>query len=200
MARRLRGGCAVASLRGAAAALIAQRDYKRMLADSSIEHMGLLALGAAIGGPLATTAVLLHMLGHGLAKLYEDFFRFPELHFVQSQSLVLSAFLISAVAACLGALGALQSVVALPSAEAMRPATPARFRPGFAERLGLLVTGSSDYHGEGKLNRLGEFTTAADVIDAIEQALARAAGRLERWAYAKGIRQAILRGEAGKVA
>ena len=48
--------------------LIAQRDYKRMLAYSSIEHMGLLALGAAIGGPLAIAAVLLHMLGHGLAK------------------------------------------------------------------------------------------------------------------------------------
>ena len=42
---------------------IAQRDYKRMLAYSSIEHMGLLALGAAAGGPLATAAVLLHVLG-----------------------------------------------------------------------------------------------------------------------------------------
>jgi hydrogenase-4 component F len=30
--------------------------------------MGLLALGAAAGGPLATAAVLLHVLGHGLAK------------------------------------------------------------------------------------------------------------------------------------
>ena len=59
---------ALASLLVAATALIAQRDYKRMLAYSSIEHMGLLALGAAIGGPLATNAVLLHMLGHGLAK------------------------------------------------------------------------------------------------------------------------------------
>jgi len=88
-------------------------------------------LGTLIGGPLGM------WLGHGLAKLYEDFFRFPELHFVQSQNLVLSAFLISAFAACLGALGALQSVVSLPTAEAMRPATPARFRPGFAERLGL---------------------------------------------------------------
>ncbi|HET7212226.1 MAG TPA: ABC transporter permease, partial [Terriglobia bacterium] len=49
----------------------------------------------------------------------------------------LSAFLISAVAACLGALGALRSVVAMPPAEAMRPAAPARFRRGLAERLGL---------------------------------------------------------------
>jgi hydrogenase-4 component F len=30
--------------------------------------MGLLALAAAVGGPLALTAALLHVLGHGLAK------------------------------------------------------------------------------------------------------------------------------------
>ena len=58
----------LASLAVAASLLIAQRDYKRMLAYSSIEHMGLLALGAAIGSPLAIAAVLLHILGHGLAK------------------------------------------------------------------------------------------------------------------------------------
>lgn len=56
------------SMTVAAALLLRQRDYKRMLAYSSIEHMGLMALGAAAGGPLALTAVLLHMLGHGLAK------------------------------------------------------------------------------------------------------------------------------------
>jgi len=56
------------SLLVAAALILAQRDYKRMLAYSSIEHMGLLALGAAAGSPLAIAAVLLHVLGHGLAK------------------------------------------------------------------------------------------------------------------------------------
>ena len=59
---------ALASLAVAAALLIAQRDYKRMLAYSSIEHMGLVALGAAIGGRLAVAAALLHMLGHGLGQ------------------------------------------------------------------------------------------------------------------------------------
>ena len=37
-----------------------------------------------------------------------------------------------------------------------------------AERLGLLVTGSSDYHGAGKQNRLGENTTASEVLAEIE--------------------------------
>jgi hydrogenase-4 component F len=58
----------LASITLAASLLLAQKDYKRMLAYSSIENMGLLALGAAIGSPLAVAAVLLHILGHGLAK------------------------------------------------------------------------------------------------------------------------------------
>lgn len=34
-----------------------------------------------------------------------------------------------------------------------------------AVKFGLAVTGSSDYHGEGKPNRLGENTTAPEVLD-----------------------------------
>jgi hydrogenase-4 component F len=56
------------SLAVAALLVLRQRDYKRLLAFSSIEHMGIVALGAAVGGPVATAAVLLHILGHGLAK------------------------------------------------------------------------------------------------------------------------------------
>ncbi len=37
-----------------------------------------------------------------------------------------------------------------------------------AHDLGLLVTGSSDYHGAGKLNRLGEHTTSVEVFSTIE--------------------------------
>jgi hydrogenase-4 component F len=68
LARTLLLVVALASLAVAAALLLAQRDYKRMLAYHSIEHMGLLALGAAAGTQLALAAVLLHVLGHGLAK------------------------------------------------------------------------------------------------------------------------------------
>lgn len=59
---------ALATLAVSASLLLAQRDYKRMLAYHSMEHMGLLALGAAAGSRLALAAVLLHILGHGLAK------------------------------------------------------------------------------------------------------------------------------------
>lgn len=59
---------ALLSLAVAASLLIAQRDYKRLLAYSSIEHMGLVALAAAIGTPLAIAALLLHILAHALGK------------------------------------------------------------------------------------------------------------------------------------
>lgn len=62
----LAGG--LASLAVTAGLVITQKDYKRLLAYSSIEHMGLMALGAAAGGTLGFAAVMLHMLGHGLAK------------------------------------------------------------------------------------------------------------------------------------
>lgn len=88
-------------------------------------------LGASVGVP---TGIL---LGRGLARLYADFFRFPELHFLARPGTIASAIAISAAAACLGALSALRSVVRLPPAEAMRPEAPSRFRAGIAERLGL---------------------------------------------------------------
>ncbi len=51
----------------AAVFMARQRDFKRMLAYSSVEHMGILALGIGIGGA-ATFAVLLHVINNGLTK------------------------------------------------------------------------------------------------------------------------------------
>ncbi|MGC8499160.1 MAG: proton-conducting transporter membrane subunit [Acidimicrobiales bacterium] len=58
----------LASLAVAAVMMIVQRDLKRLLAYSSIEHMGLVALAIAAGTPLAIAAALLHVIGHGLVK------------------------------------------------------------------------------------------------------------------------------------
>jgi hydrogenase-4 component F len=44
-----------------------QRDYKRMLAYSSVEHMGILVLGMGIGG-LAAFGALLHLVNNALTK------------------------------------------------------------------------------------------------------------------------------------
>ncbi len=51
----------------AAVFMIRQRDFKRMLAYSSVEHMGILVLGIGVGG-LATYGALLHLLTNGLTK------------------------------------------------------------------------------------------------------------------------------------
>jgi hydrogenase-4 component F len=52
----------------AASLLVVQTDFKRMLAYSSMENMGLVAIAAAAGTELAIAALLLHVLAHGIAK------------------------------------------------------------------------------------------------------------------------------------
>ena len=47
--------------------IVAQLDYKRMLAYSSIEHMGLLAVGVGLGG-LGAFGAMLHAVNHSLTK------------------------------------------------------------------------------------------------------------------------------------
>jgi hydrogenase-4 component F len=58
----------IASLLLAALYLLRQRDLKRMLAYSSVEHMGILAIGMSFGVTLAVVGVLLHVLAHAAAK------------------------------------------------------------------------------------------------------------------------------------
>lgn len=58
----------VASLLLAALYLLSQRDLKRLLAYSSVEHMGILAIGMSFGVPIAIVGVLLHVLAHAAAK------------------------------------------------------------------------------------------------------------------------------------
>jgi hydrogenase-4 component F len=56
------------SLATAAAFIIVAKDIKRMLAYSSIEHMGIIALGFGIGGFFGVFGALLQMLNHAIAK------------------------------------------------------------------------------------------------------------------------------------
>jgi hydrogenase-4 component F len=51
----------------AAVFMARQRDFKRMLAYSSVEHMGILVLGVGIGGR-AVYGALLHLINNGLTK------------------------------------------------------------------------------------------------------------------------------------
>jgi len=57
----------ILSLFIAAFSMVLSKNYKRLLAYSSIEHTGLTCIGLALG-PLGIFAALLHMINHSLAK------------------------------------------------------------------------------------------------------------------------------------
>jgi len=48
--------------------IVRQRGVKRLMAYSSIEHMGVVALGFGFGGPLGIAGAFYHMLNHSLNK------------------------------------------------------------------------------------------------------------------------------------
>jgi hydrogenase-4 component F len=66
-ARPLLLGFGLFSLVVAAGFIVGQADVKRLLAYSSVEHMGLLVLGLGVGG-LGTYGAVLHALNNGLIK------------------------------------------------------------------------------------------------------------------------------------
>jgi hydrogenase-4 component F len=52
----------------AAISMARQRDFKRILSYSSIEHMGILIFGMGLGTPAAIAGALLHVIHNGLTK------------------------------------------------------------------------------------------------------------------------------------
>ncbi len=48
--------------------ILTQKDYKRLLAYSSIEHMGIIAIGVGVFTPVAIFGALFHMINHSLTK------------------------------------------------------------------------------------------------------------------------------------
>lgn len=56
------------SIGTAAIFILVQQDYKRILAYSSIEHMGIIALGLGICTPISIFAALYHIFNHAMTK------------------------------------------------------------------------------------------------------------------------------------
>jgi len=48
--------------------ILKKNPFKRVLAYHSLEHMGIIAFGFGIGGPIAIAGALLHMLNHAITK------------------------------------------------------------------------------------------------------------------------------------
>jgi hydrogenase-4 component F len=66
--RTLLVGFGLLSVGIAAPFILVQRDLKRLLAYSSVEHMGLIAVAVGLGGSLALYVGLLHLVNHALTK------------------------------------------------------------------------------------------------------------------------------------
>jgi len=58
----------ILSIITAAIFILTQKDYKRLLAYSSIEHMGIIAVAIGIFTPLSIFGALLHMINHSFTK------------------------------------------------------------------------------------------------------------------------------------
>lgn len=58
----------VSSMVFAGLLIVVQRDLKRLLAYSSIEHMGIIAIGVGLGGTLGLYGALLHVFNHSVGK------------------------------------------------------------------------------------------------------------------------------------
>lgn len=61
-------GFGIFSLLIASLFIVRQEGVKRLMAYSSVEHMGIMALGFGFGGPLGVAGALYHMLNHAINK------------------------------------------------------------------------------------------------------------------------------------
>ncbi|EWH02444.1 hypothetical protein Q427_08705 [Halomonas sp. BC04] len=99
-------------------------------------HYGWLAAAIVLLG-WAAGVLLGAWSARGLAGIYSDYFRFPEMHFrVPTRSMAL-ALAVAGLAALTGTWHAVWRAVREPPAEAMRPPAPQRFRRTWMERSPL---------------------------------------------------------------
>lgn len=100
-----------------------------------LHYLGMAFAAVVVGG---VTGIALGMwAGSAITEVYAQFYRFPIIRYVAGASALGVAVIISGGAALIGALSAVRIAVKLPPAEAMRPESPARFKPGILERIGL---------------------------------------------------------------
>ncbi len=122
----------VATQREQIAALKALGYPNRSIAAHYLKMvLAIVALGFVLGLALGDA------LGAMFARLYTEFFRFPDFEHRIAPWLVVVALLIAVATAVLGTLNAIGATVRLAPAEAMRPPAPGRYRRTLLERLGI---------------------------------------------------------------
>lgn len=91
----------------------------------------IVAVGTALGIALAG------WLGSEMCRIYQEYYRFPDLPFAMPTSEVVLATATAVVSAAIGTWGAIRRTVSMPPAEAMRPEAPPVYRATLVERIGL---------------------------------------------------------------
>ncbi len=104
--------------------------------DVALHYIGFALVAVASGAILGMLGG--EWIGRWLTEVYARFYRFPVLRFDIPEGVVLGSVILSACASILGALSAVRNVVALPPAEAMRPAAPRSYKPLFLDRVPFL--------------------------------------------------------------
>ncbi len=104
----------------------------RQIVTHYLKFAAVMVVGGTVGGTLGGIG-----LGMKLVRMYDLFFRFPNLEFQLDRSAVAIALSVGLGAVIAGVLGAVRKAARLPPAEAMRPEPPANFRPSLVERAGL---------------------------------------------------------------
>lgn len=98
-----------------------------------LHYLKLVAIIVLIGSALGVASGI--AFGHAMIASYRGFFRLPMLSFEITPWSALLGTAISAAAASLGVVTALQDVIAMAPAVAMRPIAPLRFRRSWLEDL-----------------------------------------------------------------
>lgn len=98
-------------------------------------YLGFALVPVGLGTVIGSLAGI--RLADGLAGVYARFYQFPDVAFRPDPWVILTAILVGAGAAIIGALGAVRRALALPPAEAMRPESPATYRQGLLDRSGI---------------------------------------------------------------
>jgi putative ABC transport system permease protein len=88
----------------------------------------IVSLGSLLGVALGALAA------RGMAVLYAEYFRFPQMHFGLQPRIILLAVAVAFAAGMAGAGRAVGAAVRLAPAQAMRPPAPKRFRKGWLEQ------------------------------------------------------------------